>query len=69
MMKVRVVRVGMLERLVAVPVAVRLAGWIIWAVLMPVVRVVNVPVRVLHRPVAVPVLVTLGEVQPDANGH
>ena len=40
-MKVGVVRVGMLERLVAVPVAVRLAGRVVRAVLMPVVRVVN----------------------------
>lgn len=48
-MKVGVVRMGTLERLVVVPLAVRFAGRIVRPVLMPVVRVVNVPVLVLHR--------------------
>src|SRR5437764_14198732 len=66
---VRVVRVAVPQRLVAVRVAVRLAGRVVGAVFVPVVFVVDVPVVVFQRLVLVFVLVPLGQVQPHPETH
>jgi len=49
MVQVGVVRMAMGHRLVPVPVAVRLARRVAGAVGMPVVQVMHMAVRVLHR--------------------
>lgn len=70
----RVMHVGHVGVLVShtlmpVLVCVWLAGRIVGAVGMLVMRVVDVSVRVLHLLVIMLVLVMLGEVQPDADAH
>ena len=71
--RVREVCMGMLERRVAVPVPVRLAGgrqrFTVGMAVQVVPVVVAVLVVVLDRVVLMPVLVVLGEVQPHAHGH
>ena len=67
--QVGVVRVPVHERRVAVPVGVRLLHRPAGNVRVPVVLVVHVPVLVLHRLVRVLVLVPLGQVEPEAEGH
>ena len=57
------------RRCVAVRVRVRLAGWVIGAVFVLVVFVVNVRVFVGHFLVIVFVVVPLGQVQPHAQPH
>ena len=69
MMQVRVVRVPMHQALVAVPMAVRLARWIGFSMRVSVVLVVDVAMVVLQRPVNMLVLVPLGQMQPETNGH
>src|SRR4051794_35155243 len=66
---VRVVRMAVADRLVAVRVAVGLAGRVAGEVLVLVVLVVAVQVIVLHRLVFVLVFVALGQVQPHADAH
>lgn len=68
-MHVRDVRVTMLQRLVPMSVGVRLAGWIVRCVVVLMVLVVHMRVRMLHRLVHMLMLVTLGKMQPDADGH
>ena len=60
-MDVRVVRVVVRHGLVPVRMRVRLAGWIARRVRVPVVRIVDIQVFVLHRLVMVLVLVPLGD--------
>ena len=69
MVQVRVVRMRVHQSTVTVPVRVGLAGRVCRRVLMPMMRVMHVPVLVLERLVDVLVLMTLGEMQPHANGH
>jgi hypothetical protein len=69
MMKVGVVRVLVPQGGVTVPVRVRLVGLHSGAVLMLVVRVVNVLVLMLQRFVKVLVIVCFGEVNVDADRH
>ena len=69
MMNVREMRMSMGDRQMAVPVLVRLAPIPIRTVLMLVVLVVHVAMAVFPRLMGMPVLVALGQVQPDANGH
>ena len=73
-MRVAVVQVGVVgmpvhQRLMPVPVAVRFPARIVRPVGVPMVLVVNVPVRVLHELVPMLVLVPLGEMQPEADRH
>src|SRR5512147_2070886 len=68
-MDVRIVRMGVAERGMRVLVGVRFARVGAGCVLMAVLRVVLVPVTVRRRLVHVEVLVSLGEMQPDARGH
>lgn len=63
-MRVRVNQPGM-----AVAMRVRLAGRIVRGVVVAVMRVVHVPVLVLHRLMDVLVRVPLGQVQPHARAH
>ena len=67
--QIREVRVTVAERLVPVGMAMRLPGGDPRAVLVPVVLVVDVPMRVLERVVVVLVIVPLGEVKPHPGGH
>ena len=67
--QVRVVRVRVCKMLVTMPVGVRLARRVIRSVCVLVVLVVGVQMFVLHRFVMVLVLVTLGQVEPDAKAH
>ena len=62
-MQVGIMRVAVRERLVTVPVGVRLARGIVRAVRVLVVLVVDVAVRVLLRRVMVLVLVPLAKMQ------
>ena len=64
-----IVRVPVRERLRGDAVGVRLAAVRPELVRVPVVLVVHVAVLVLHRLVDMPVLVALGDVQPDARRH
>ena len=66
MMHVWHVRVSVHQPLVPVGVGVRLAGWIVRCVVVLMVFVVHMRVRMLHRLVHMLMLVTLGEMQPDA---
>ncbi len=68
-MKVGVVRMHMDEFFVPMPMAVRLAWRVVRLMGVPMVLVVGVEVFVLQRFVGVPVLVPLGQMQPDTNGH
>ena len=69
MVKVGIVWMTMHEARMAMPVRMRLARWIGRDVLMTMVRVVTMPVFVLHRLVDVLVIVPLGQVQPEAQTH
>ena len=69
MMHIGDVRVLVLQPLVPVGMRVRLAGRVVGAVLVLMMFVVDVGVRMLHRLVHVLMLVALGEMQPNANGH
>ena len=73
-MPVRVVHVGnmrmlMTEAEMAMPVGVGLARRVFRAVLMLMVRVVDVAVRMLQRRMFMLVLMPLGEMKPDTHGH
>lgn len=68
-MQVRIMRMAVRERLVAVPVGVRLTRGIVRAVRVLVVLVVDVAVRVLERRVVVLVLVPLAQMQVQADRH
>ena len=71
MLVVQVGRVCMAvdQRFVPVPMAVRLAAWIVGTMRVLVVLVVDVQMLVLHRLVDVGVLVPLTQVQPNTDGH
>ena len=60
---------GVREGLVLVPVRVGLAGRVRRAVRVPMVLVVRMTVRVDHPLVTMLMLMPLGQVQPDADGH
>ena len=62
-------RVLVSERLVTMPMRVRLAGWIIRRMRVLVVLIVHVRMRMFHWLVLMFVVVILGEVQPDAYPH
>ena len=64
-MHIRRVRMRMFERIVLVPMGMRLAYWIIWLMRMLVMLVMNVRVRVRHRIVDVFMLMALRDVQPN----
>lgn len=66
MMQVRVVRVPMHQADVPVPMSVRLTERVSRTMIVPVMLVVTMPVLMLHRLVKVFVLVSLGQVQPEA---
>ena len=67
MMGVGQVRMGMLQRVMAMPVGVRLVLGIVRAVFMPVMVVMAVDVRMRRRRMAVRVFVMLGEMKPHAD--
>ena len=67
MVEIGVVRVPVCEGRMPVPMAVRLARWVFGAVRVLVVFVVDVPVLVFERLVAMRMIVGFGEVQIDAN--
>ena len=67
MMKVRVVRMPVPERLVPVPVCVRLGRRALVGVLM--MWVVDMTVFVLDRFVRVVMLMAFGQMQPEAKSH
>jgi hypothetical protein len=73
-MLVKVMHIGRMrvlvpESLVTVPVGVWLARWIIGAVHMLMVFVVNVPMGMLHGLMHMLVIVRFGEMEPNANAH
>lgn len=68
-MNVWIVRVGMPHRLVNVFVRVRLAGFLAWRMLMPMVLVVMMRVLVIHRRVHMSVLMMLRQMQPGTDSH
>jgi hypothetical protein len=67
MMDVRVMRVGMSQPRVLVPMGMRFARRIAWRVFVLVVLVVVVEMFVFQRLMDVLVFVSLGDVQPDAD--
>ena len=69
MMGVGQVWMAMLQRVVSMPVGVRLVPGIVRAVFMPVMVVMAVDVRMRRRRMAVRVFVMLGEVKPHADSH
>jgi hypothetical protein len=69
MMQVGIVRVPVHHRRMAMPVGVRLSLRLIKTVDVLVVLVVDVRVLMLHGLMNVLVLVSLGEVEPDAQAH
>ncbi len=50
-------------------VSMGFAGWVVWAMLVLMVIVVDMAVVVGHRLMVVSVLVTFGQMQPDTNTH
>ena len=68
-MNVRVVRVPVYERLVPMPVGMRLAHRVIGRVRVLMVLVMDVQVLVLEHLVGVLVFVPLRHVEPHADGH
>lgn len=62
-------RVGVSHALMAMPVGVGFARWIVRSVLMLMMLVMHVPVDVFHRLVLMLVFVNLREMQPDAKCH
>jgi hypothetical protein len=69
MVKVGIVRMTVHERRVSMPMCVRLAGWIALGMFVLMVRVVPMPVLMLHRFVRMLVLVLLGQMHPEAESH
>jgi hypothetical protein len=69
MVKVGIVRMTMHKRRMPMPMGMRLAGWIAQDVFVLVVRVVPMPVLVLHRFVRMLMLVLLGQMHPEAESH
>jgi hypothetical protein len=69
MVDIRIVWMAMTERLVHVSMRMRLAGRRRAVVVMPVMRVVFVPMLVLHPLVNVLMLVTFTDMEPDAEDH
>ena len=69
MMGVGQVRMAMLQRVMAMPVGVRLVLGIVRAVFMPVMVVMAVDMRMRRRRMAVRVFMMLGEVKPHADSH
>ena len=67
--EVGIVWVPVHERLVTVPMGMRLLPQLARRVCVLVVFVVHVPVLMFHRLVGVLVLVPLGQVQVEAEGH
>jgi hypothetical protein len=68
-MDVGIMRVGMCQPRVSVPMGMRFARRIAWRVLVLVVLVVVVEMFVFQRLMNVLVFVSLGDVQPDADEH
>lgn len=64
MMQIGIMRMAMHERLVPVPMAVRLAGRIVRCMRVLMVLVMRMPVLVLHRIVHVLMFVTLSQMHP-----
>ena len=69
MMGVGQVWMAMLQRVMAMPVGVRLVLGIVRAVFMPVMVVMAVDMRMRRRRMAVRVFMMLGEVKPHADSH
>ena len=67
--KIRVMRMPVGESAVPVRVAVRLARWIVWRMGVLVMRVMDVPVLVLHRGMNMLVLMALPEMEPKPDPH
>ena len=68
-MQIRVVRVFVRHRVVPMPMTMRLASRIIWAMCMLVVGIMSVPMLVLDRIVLVFMLMRFGQVQIEADRH
>ena len=68
-MQIRVVRVFVRHRVVPMPMTMRLASRIIWAMCMLVVGIMSVPMLVLDRIVLVFMLMRFGQVQINADRH
>ena len=68
-MQVGVVRMAMHQGRVPMQMRVRLARWVFRTVAMLVMRVVSVPVLVLHRFVNVLMLMSFGQMEPQAQRH
>ena len=68
-MGVRIMRMGMVERVMVMPMAVGFAGRIIRMMDMLVMLVMNVHVFVIHGLVPMSVFVPFREVEPDAKRH
>jgi hypothetical protein len=68
-MQVRIVRMPMHHRRVPMPMGMRLARGIAGRVPMAVMRVVHMPVRVLHLLMRVLVFVHFRQMQVDAQAH
>ena len=66
---IRHMRMLVHEPLVAMPVRMGLAGRIVWAVAVLMVRIVHMRVTVLQGLMDVFVLMILGQVQPDPEAH
>jgi hypothetical protein len=69
MMCVGHVWMAMLQRIMSMPVGVRLVLGIVRPVFMPVVVVMAVGMRMSYRRVDVRMFVMLGEVKPHADSH
>ena len=69
MMDVRVMRMRMPERLVAVRMHMRLGAVPLKIMLVPVMRIMAVSVRMRHGFMRVLMFVRFGQVQPDAGAH
>ena len=69
MMDVRVMRMRMPERLVAVRMHMRLGAVPLKIMLVPVMRIMAVGVRMRHGFMRVLMFVRFGQVQPDAGAH
>ncbi len=66
---VRYVSMLVHDPLVAMPVRMRLAGWIVRSMRVPMVLIVHVRMAMLHGFMDVFVLMALGQVQPDTEAH
>jgi len=69
MVQVGIMRMAVHKRRVPMPMCVRLAGWIAQDMFMLMVRIVPMPVLVLHRFVCMLMLVLLGQMHPETESH